>query len=312
MSALATTNTHLFTIRDFILWGEKQFASAGLFFGHGTDNALDEAAALILKTLEKPYDLPESCLDSPITEDEKAQLFNVIEKRINERKPVAYLTGEALFAGLAFFVDERVLVPRSPLAELISERFSPWIKPDKVRDVLDLCTGSGCIAIACSYAFPEASVDAADLSEDALAVCSINIDKHKVGERVKIIHSNLFDDIASHRYDIIVSNPPYVSQAEWEGLPNEFHHEPDIGFRGGESGLDLVEQILDEASSYLKPGGILVVEVGRSAEALMELFPSVAFCWLEFEFGGDGVFLLTAEQLVEYQPLFRKQMETRK
>jgi len=294
----------LSSIRDFVLWGEKQFLEAELFFGHGTDNALDEAAALVLKVVEQPYNLSEEALDLALSEREKARVLKLIDERINTRQPAAYLTGEALFAGLTFYVDERVLVPRSPIAELIVEQFSPWIEANKVERVLDLCTGSGCIAIACSYAFPDTSIDAVDLSPEALEVCRINIAKHDKIGKVEAIESDLFENLSGRRYDIIVSNPPYVCTKEWESLPKEFHHEPDMGFKGGESGLDLVDKILSEGALYLNPKGILVVEVGSSAEMLLEKYPMVPFCWLEFEFGGDGVFLLTAEQLIECQPFF--------
>jgi len=294
----------LSSIRDFVLWGEKQFLEAELFFGHGTDNALDEAAALVLKVVEQPYNLSEEALDLALSEREKARVLKLIDERINTRQPAAYLTGEALFAGLTFYVDERVLVPRSPIAELIVEQFSPWIEANKVERVLDLCTGSGCIAIACSYAFPDTSIDAVDLSPEALEVCRINIAKHDKIGKVEVIESDLFENLSGRRYDIIVSNPPYVCTKEWESLPKEFHHEPDMGFKGGESGLDLVDKILSEGALYLNPKGILVVEVGSSAEMLLEKYPMVPFCWLEFEFGGDGVFLLTAEQLIECQPFF--------
>jgi len=294
----------LSSIRDFVLWGEKQFLEAELFFGHGTDNALDEAAALVLKVVEQPYNLSEEALDLALSEREKARVLKLIDERINTRQPAAYLTGEALFAGLTFYVDERVLVPRSPIAELIVEQFSPWIEANKVERVLDLCTGSGCIAIACSYAFPDTSIDAVDLSPEALEVCRINIAKHDKIGKVEAIESDLFENLSGRRYDIIVSNPPYVCTKEWESLPKEFHHEPDMGFKGGESGLDLVDKILSEGALYLNPKGILVVEVGSSAEMLLEKYPMVPFCWLEFEFSGDGVFLLTAEQLIECQPFF--------
>jgi len=294
----------LSSIRDFVLWGEKQFLEAELFFGHGTDNALDEAAALVLKVVEQPYNLSEEALDLALSEREKARVLKLIDERINTRQPAAYLTGEALFAGLTFYVDERVLVPRSPIAELIVEQFSPWIEANKVERVLDLCTGSGCIAIACSYAFPDTSIDAVDLSPEALEVCRINIAKHDKIGKVEAIESDLFENLSGRRYDIIVSNPPYVCTKEWESLPKEFHHEPDMGFKGGESGLDLVDKILSEGALYLNPKGILVVEVGSSAEMLLEKYPMIPFCWLEFEFGGDGVFLLTAEQLIECQPFF--------
>ena len=295
---------NLTTIRDYIRWGASRLAQSDVFLGHGTITPLDEAAALVLHTLSMPYDLSDHYLNTNLTRTERQQLVEILFRRINERKPSAYLTHESLFAGLSFYVDERVLVPRSPIAELIAERFAPWIEESEVYSVLDLCTGSACIAIACAYAFPEAEVDAVDLSPDALAVAEINVAQHELHEQVQLYQSDLFQALPRKPYDIIVSNPPYVSIAEWESLPAEFHAEPEMGFTGGESGLDLVIQILVEANNYLAEHGILVIEVGSSAETLQESFPDVPFHWLEFENGGDGVFLLTAEQLNQYHSLF--------
>mgnify|MGYP006266183917 FL=1 len=295
---------NLTTIRDYIRWGASRLAQSDVFLGHGTLTPLDEAAALVLHTLSMPYDLSDQYLNTHLTLTERQQLVDILARRIHERKPSAYLTNESLFAGLAFYVDERVLVPRSPIAELIAERFAPWIDETEVYSVLDLCTGSACIAIACAYAFPDAEVDAVDLSPDALVVAEINVAKHDLHEQVQLYKSDLFQDLPRKPYDIIVSNPPYVSIAEWESLPAEFHAEPEMGFTGGESGLDLVIRILVDAKSYLAEHGILVVEVGSSAETLQDNFPEVPFHWLEFENGGDGVFLLTAEQLNQYHSLF--------
>ncbi len=306
MVNLSDNQAALTTIRDFIRWAASRFNEAGLFFGHGTANALDEAVALVLHTLHLPYDLPMHYFDAALTKKERHQLAAIIERRISERVPAAYLTREAIFAGLSFYVDERVLVPRSPFAELIEERFEPWIAPDQLGHVLDLCTGSGCIAIACAYAFPDVRIDAVDLSTDALQVAEINVKRHQLENWVRLIQSDLFAALPKNRqYDLIVSNPPYVARAEWEQLPAEYHAEPDIGFTGGENGLDLVLQILAKARSFLAKKGILVVEVGSSAQTLQDLLPEVPFYWLDFERGGDGVFLLTAEQLVEYEPVFR-------
>lgn len=296
--------TTLNSIRDYIRWGASRFAEHGVFLGHGTVTPLDEAAAIVLHTLHQPYDLADTYLDSVLTLPERQAVLSLIERRIRERKPSAYLTNEAIFAGLAFYVDERVLVPRSPIAELIAERFEPWVDEDQVFNILDLCTGSACIAIACAYAFPDAQVDAVELSEDALAVANINIDKHDMAGQVELYQSDLFADLPPKPYDIIVSNPPYVAISEWESLPPEFHAEPEMGFTGGDSGLDLVLRILVDAKDYLAEQGILIVEVGSSAETLQNMFPGVPFHWLEFERGGDGVFLLTAEQVNDYHSLF--------
>jgi len=291
----------LSSIRDFIRWGASRFAEGRLFFGHGTDNALDEALFLVLNSLHLPYDLPADYFSSVLTREERKRVTEMIERRISERKPAAYLTREALFAGLPFYVDERVLVPRSPIAELIKRRFEPWLKPGQVDRVLDLCTGSGCIAIACAYAFPGTEVDAVDISAEALEVAEINVRKHGLVDRVHLVQSDLFDQLGEQRYDLIVSNPPYVSGEELEALPDEYHFEPKVGLHGGESGLDCVQRLLEGAAQHLTESGILIVEVGNSAETLQSLYPYVPFYWLEFEHGGDGVFLLTAQQVEVFQ-----------
>ncbi|MEQ1485456.1 50S ribosomal protein L3 N(5)-glutamine methyltransferase [Methyloglobulus sp.] len=297
--------TSLSTLRDYIRWGASQFTEAKLVFGHGTATALDEAAALVLHTLHLPYNLSELYFQSKLTLEERQAIVAIFDKRIKERKPAAYLTHEAIFAGLSFYVDERVLVPRSPIAELIAQRFAPWVEEDLVERILDLCTGSACIAIACAYAFPDANVDAVDISNDALAVAKINATNHQLVDGLTLYQSNLFDGLpADVQYDIIVSNPPYVAVEEWQQLPAEFHAEPEIGFVAGDSGLDIVIRILAKAKDYLTPQGILVVEVGSSAETLQDTFPNVPFFWLDFERGGDGVFLLTAEQIIEYHKDF--------
>ena len=296
--------TTLSTLRDYIRWASSRFTQARVSFGHGTVTALDEAAALVLHTLYQPYNLAEAYLDTVLTMNERQAVINIIDRRINERIPAVYLTNEAIFAGLSFYVDARVLVPRSPIAELIEQRFSPWVDEDQVGRILDLCTGSGCIAIACAYAFPDALVDAVDLSVDALAVAEINIENHQVSDSVTLYQSDLFKELPAALYDVIVSNPPYVCHEEWEQLPQEFRAEPDIGFKGGHTGLDIVLRILVDADDYLAEQGVLIVEVGSSAQTLQNTFPDVHFYWLDFERGGDGVFLLTSEQVHHYHELF--------
>lgn len=296
--------TSLNSIRDYIRWAASRFAEYQVFLGHGTLAPLDEAAAIVLHTLHQPYDLADAYLDCALSMAERQTVVALVERRIVERIPSAYLTNEAIFAGLPFYVDQRVLVPRSPIAELIEQRFEPWIDEESVFNILDLCTGSACIAIACAYAFPEAQVDAVDLSQDALAVAGINVQKHELDEQVALIRSDLFAELPEKPYDVIVSNPPYVAISEWQNLPAEYHAEPEMGFTGGETGLDLVLRILVEANDYLASDGILIVEVGSSAQTLQDLFPGVPFNWLEFERGGDGVFLLTARQVAEYHSLF--------
>jgi ribosomal protein L3 glutamine methyltransferase len=291
---------HLVTLRDYVRYATSRFTDSGLFFGHGTASALDEAAALVLHVLHLPYELPGAYFEARLLPQEREQVLDLLERRIEERRPLAYLTHEAPFAGLSFYVDERVLVPRSPIAELIESRFSPWLDADAVTDILDLCTGSGCIAIAAALAFPDAHVDAVDISPDALEVTRINIARHAVGDRVRAIESDVYAALDEQQYDLIVSNPPYVNAAEWSDLPAEFHAEPRLGLESGEDGLDCVRVILTDAARHLKPNGTLVVEVGSAAEALEETFPEVPFCWLNFEHGGDGVFLLTAEQVRQF------------
>ncbi len=295
----------LTTIKDYIRWASSRFTETDIFLGQGTASPLDEAAAIVLHTLHQPYNLAETYFDAVLTLEERLQIISLVDKRIIERKPSAYLTYEAIFAGLSFYVDERVLIPRSPIAELIDALFQPWVEEAEVANILDLCTGSGCIAIACAYAFPDAQVDAVDLSKDALQVAQINREKHDLEQRLNLYQSDLFASLVKKPYDIIVSNPPYVSIEEWQQLPAEFYAEPEMGFIGGESGLDIVLKILTQAAEYLSDQGILVVEVGSSAETLQNSFPNVPFYWLDFERGGDGVFLLTAKQLKEYSALFK-------
>ena len=292
------------TIRQLIHDGAARLESAGLVFGHGTDNALDESATLVLHALELPFDLTDEQLDTVPSALQAGRVNTLLEQRINTRKPAAYLTGEAWFAGLPFYVDERVLVPRSPIAELVEEGFRPWVEQAQVEHILDLCTGSGCIGIACALAFPDAQVDLADLSADALEVARRNIRRHGLDSRVRAIDSNLFDGLGDIRYDLIVSNPPYVSEEEVRQLPEEYRHEPSLGLAAGDDGLEIVVRLLADAPAHLSTGGVLVVEVGYSQPVLEAAFPDIPFLWLEFAYGGEGVFLLEREQLVQYHPVF--------
>ncbi len=291
----------LMTIRDFLRWTTSRFIEEGLTFGHGTENAWDEAIALILHTLHLPIDINPVILDARLTQSERNALYALIQRRIKERIPVPYLTHEAWFAGLPFYVDERVLIPRSPIAELIENQFQPWIDAHNVHDILDLCTGSGCIAIACAQYFPDANIDASDVSEDALAVAKTNVLRHEVEDQVHLYHSDLFENLPKKTYDIIVCNPPYVDAEDMASLPKEYHHEPKLGLAGGVAGLDYVFKILQQAPRFLNPQGILIVEVGNSEFALREYFPDIPFMWLEFQRGGGGVFLLTEKQLLDAQ-----------
>lgn len=297
--------TELRTIGDMLRWAVSRFNDAGIYYGHGTDNAWDEAIALVFHALHLPEEIGQQVILSNLTSSEKHKIVELIIRRVRERLPVPYLTNKARFAGLEFFVDERVLVPRSPIAELINNNFSPWLYNKHVNRVMDLCTGSACIAIACAYAFENAEVDALDISEDALEVAQINIENHGLLDRVFPIQSDVFSAIPKGpQYDLIVSNPPYVDAEDIGDMPDEYHHEPAIGLASGRDGLDLTKRILANAADYLTKDGLLVVEVGNSMVHLVEQFPDVPFTWVEFEFGGDGVFVLTRDQLVENQSLF--------
>ncbi len=278
--------------RQLIDWAEQEFIRSDLFFGHGADNALDEAAYLVLGALDLPFDLSREQLGVAVSTTDQERIRKLVDERISSRKPTAYLLNKAWFAGLPFYVDERVLVPRSPIAELVRDRFSPWIKAPDVTRILDLGAGSGCIAIACALAFPTAIVDATDISPDALEVARINCERHGLGQRVNLVESDLFSALNDSRYDIIVCNPPYVADGEMAALPAEYRHEPSLALAAGVTGLDVVDNILLNAHEHLTPHGILVVEVGNGRAALEAKYPRTPFTWLDFEHGGEGVFVI--------------------
>jgi len=290
------------SVRDAIVWAEKLLAGVDVYFGHGTDNALDEAAWLVSAAIAVPPAELAKHHRRPIAAAARARLKELVEQRIATRKPAAYLLNEAWFAGLRFYVDERVIVPRSLTGEFIRQGFTPWVDATRVRKILDLCTGSGCMAIACAVAFPSAQVDAADISNDALAVARINVDTHGLGDRVRLLQADLFSNLAGNRYDVIVTNPPYVGRAEMRTLPQEYRHEPRLALESGASGLDAITRILRDAADYLEPEGVLIAEVGNSNTALQKKFPRVPFHWLTTGSGDDSVFLLTAKQLIEHLP----------
>ncbi len=296
---------NLVTLKDFMRWGASRFMEAKLSYGHGMLTALDEAVYLVLRALYLPVDTPDIYWDGKVTSIEAKAIIKLLTQRVETRIPAAYLTQEGWFAGLHFYVDERVLVPRSPIAELVENQFEPWVDPDVVMDVLDLCTGSGCIGISCAYAFPNATIQISDVSADALEVANINIKKHDVTSRVTAIESDLFSSLGTKRYDIIVSNPPYVDKEDMQALSAEFHYEPVLGLASGNDGLDITRKILTEAAKHLNSEGILIVEVGNSQYRLREQYREIPFQWIEFERGGDGVFLLTAEQLEQYKLVFK-------
>lgn len=275
-----------------------QLENAGVFFGHGTDNAWDEAALLILYAIDVPID-EETDLSRILTHSEQAKIDRVLKQRIELRKPAAYLTGTAWFAGLPFHTTEGVIVPRSHIGGFLTECGRPWIAPEKVTHVLDLCTGSGCIAIVAAMAFPEATIDATDIDTLALDLAEKNIKEYELEERVKLINSNIFQNVTK-KYDLILSNPPYVPASEINGFPAEYQHEPNAAFDGGEDGLDLVHQILADASRFLLPGGHIVMEVGESWTTLELSYPKVAFNWIETGVEDSGLFIMAVEELAEF------------
>nr|WP_194718683.1 50S ribosomal protein L3 N(5)-glutamine methyltransferase [Pseudomonas typographi] len=293
------------TLRDHIRWAVSRFQAEGLFFGHGTDNAWDEARQLVLGALHLPWEIADSYLDCALEDDELSHLQHLLRRRIEERIPAAYLLGEAWFCGLPFIVDARVLVPRSPIAELIQRRFAPWLAAEPAR-ILDLCTGSGCIGIACATTFSEAEVVLADLSFDALEVANRNIERFELDARVYTVQGDGFEGLPGQRFDLIVSNPPYVDADDFASMPAEYHHEPALGLACGDDGLDLVRRMLAEAADHLTETGLLIVEVGNSQVHVEALYPEVEFFWLEFQNGGHGVFMLSARQCREHQALFKR------
>lgn len=286
---------------DLLSLVENKFESSDLYYGHGTDNPWDDAVSIACYVLDIPPDSDASALELPVAEPQKNAILALAHERIQKRLPVPYLTHQAWFAGLKFYVDQRVIIPRSPFAELIDKDFNPWIGDKPVRRILDLCTGSGCIAIQAALMNPLAQVDAVDISQDALEVAKKNIQLHNCQEKVRLIHSDLFAGCEGQRYDIIISNPPYVPTLEMQNLPKEYHWEPSLALEAGNDGLDIVKRILKEAPNYLTENGLLLVEVGNAAEALQNQFPQVPFIWLEFENGGEGVFLLFAEDKACWQ-----------
>lgn len=292
------------TLQDWLNDTVLRIEEAGIFLGHGTDNSWDEALHLTLPLLAIPFDASPDVLQRVLSSDEQLRLQTARERRITQRIPTPYITQQAWFCGLPFYVDERVLIPRSPLGELIDDGFYPWLQQEPAR-ILDLCCGSACIAIACAEAFPEAQVDAADISADALAVAAINVAKYRLQNRLALVESDLFSGLAGKRYDLIACNPPYVDANDMASLPDEYRQEPVLALASGNDGLDFTRRLLCEAREHLTDTGILIVEVGNSAAALENAFPAVPFVWLEFQRGGDGVFMLTAADLQQYAAAFQ-------
>ncbi len=292
--------TELVSVRDFIRYAVSRFNGAGLFFGHGSDNAWDEAVYLTLHTLNLPLDRLEPFLDARLLPHERERLLDVFRRRCEDRLPAAYLTNEAWLGEHRFYVDDRVIVPRSFIAELLEEQLTPWIDdPWAVESALDLCTGSGCLAILTALAFPNAEVDAVDLSQDALSVAERNVADYQLQDRVSLVHSDAFTALAGKRYNLIISNPPYVNAESVAALPPEYLHEPELALGSGEDGLDFTRIILAEAKKHLTEDGVLVVEIGHNRDELEAAYPTLPFTWLDTQAGDEYVFMLRAEDLLD-------------
>jgi ribosomal protein L3 glutamine methyltransferase len=295
----AAVEHELVTVRDWLRYAVSRFGEARLAFGHGTTNAYDEAAYLVLHALHLPLDRLEPFLDARLTATERTRVHDVIARRVHERLPAAYLTKEAWLGDYRFYVDERVIVPRSFIAELVPDGLEPFVGDEgSVHNALDLCTGSGCLAILLAHAYPDADIDAVDVSTDALAVAQRNVSDYALAQRVTVVHSDLFDNLRGRLYDLIVSNPPYVTRAAMDALPQEYRHEPALALAGGDDGLDLVRRILRDAPAHLQAEGTLVVEVGHGRAAVEAAFPRLPFVWLETNGAPDSVFLLKRDEFV--------------
>lgn len=310
MSKLTDVAEQLHTVADYCRYGATLFNQAELFYGHGSDNAFSDAYILVMYALSLPNDVDDSIMTCRLVDSEKLNILALFSRRVEEKIPVGYITNIAYFAQLPFYVDERVLIPRSPIGELIENQFFPYIATNKTpKRILDLCTGSGCIAIACASYFEGTEVDAIDLSVDALNVAQLNIENHGLCEQVIPIQSDIFSGVEGQSYDLIVSNPPYVDQQDIDSLPQEYHHEPEMGLGCGDDGLDIVRVILAESAAHLNDGGLLFCEVGNSEVHVKNLYKDIPFTWLNFERGGHGVFMLTKAQLVEYSAVFKSALK---
>lgn len=297
---------YLYTIRDFLRWSASRFEDKGLFFGHGTDNAWDEAVSLVSQVLSLPQGVDAVLLDARLTATEKELLLHALQRRIEDRVPTPYITGKAWFANMPFNVDERVLIPRSPIAELISHNFQPWLATEPSH-ILDMCCGSACIGIALAHCFYEANVDCSDISNEALQLAQSNVDLHDCGDRVSLIHSDMWQGFSDQQYDLIVVNPPYVDQQDYDSMPEEFTHEPRLALTSGQDGLDFTKAFLKQAADYMTDNALLVFEVGNSGEALEQQYPDMPLTWLDFEHGGVGVFVMNKHEVLAAQTIVSRQ-----
>ncbi|MBM6550196.1 50S ribosomal protein L3 N(5)-glutamine methyltransferase [Marinomonas ostreistagni] len=284
------------SIQDFIRWTYSRFRKSDIFYGHGTDNAWDEAVQLVLGALALPLDFPVEHLSSRLANDEKKRILKYVDRRIKDREPLPYILGEAWFMGLPFKVTKDTLIPRSPIMALLENEFQPWLQQYPVN-ILDMCTGSGCLGIAAALTFEDAQVDITDISDAALDVAQENIAMHDVEDRVTAIHSDMFNGLAGKQYDLIICNPPYVDADDYQTAPAEFHNEPQLALTSGDDGLDFTRAFLAQAANHLHDNGIVVYEVGNSEIALQEAYPDTPFMWVELENGGNGVFVLTKDEL---------------
>lgn len=298
MSNKQSATRDLNTIKDFIRWTFSRFQQSDLFYGHGTDNPWDEAVHLVMGALKLPLDFDRDMLDCALTYNEKKHILKLVQTRITKREPLPYLLGEAWFMGLPFKVTKDTLIPRSPIISLLRSEFSPWLK-NYPSHILDMCTGSGCLGIAAALVFEDANVDISDISEAALLVANENIARHQVEDRVHAIHSDMFKSLKGKQYDLIICNPPYVDADDFQNAPSEFHNEPELALTSGEDGLNFTHEFLAQVAHYLQDDGILVYEVGNTEVALQAAYPNIPFMWVELEQGGNGVFILTKEQLSE-------------
>lgn len=302
---------NLHTIRDYIRWTISEMTANNVYFGHGSDSIWDESVHLVLSAINVSHDIDSNMVAARLLTEEKQRIIKYVYQRACERRPLPYILKKAWFADMEFDIDERVIIPRSPIAELIRNDFAPWVNDiDSVANVLDLCTGSGCIGIASSHVFENANITLVDISDDALNIANQNIKKHQLTDRVKAVKSDLFNNLQGYKFDVIVSNPPYVDKEDLDSMPKEYHYEPKLALEAGDDGLDLAKRIILEADQYMTEDGVLIVEVGNSQYALMEMCPDIPFTWLSFADGGDGVFLLTYNELVKYKSLFKQYFQS--